>query len=70
MAYSGAQQKANFSLINSDSDEEFDKFFHVGPECSNIVSLEEGVGESSKKNILYNNVVAEDISSDEAIDAL
>ena len=66
-------QKANFSNIgvNNGNVEDIDDWFGDGIQ-SNIVSLEEDDGKSEpvKGAILYDGVVAEDISSDEEIDGM
>ena len=60
-------QKADFRLINNEnSDEEFDDIFGLRNDVeTNIVSLEEN---ADGKYHLYDNVVVENISSDEELE--
>ena len=62
-------QKAQFSLLSEEnSDEDFCDLFGRNEQVhENIVSLEEN---NDKVHHLYDDVVAEDISSDEEIDTL
>ena len=61
-------QKDNSNVFN-DSDDDvngIDGFFSVG----NVVSLEDNVTDRKIHRLLYGNVVAEDISSDEELDRM
>ena len=62
-------QKAQFELLNAgNSDEEFNELFGINErQETNIVSLEEN---TDRIYHLYDNVVAEDISSDEELEKM
>ena len=65
-------EKANFSLLGSCGDGEFnfDEMLGIGPHgpAANFMSLEDD--HASGGNILYDNVIVEDISSDEELDKM
>ena len=67
-------QKANFDLlgvINGDEAEEswFESVFGETTRNDSVVSFEENVVQNNGK-ILYDNVIVEDISSDEQVDSM
>ena len=67
---SNESDNANFNITGGDGD---DLSYLFGESSgSNIVSLEEDNGNSGSANgmVLYDNVVAEDISSDDEIDQI
>ena len=65
-------QKANFDICGygDDEGESVEWFSSVGD--ANVVSFEEDCGRNAmvKGTVLYNGVIAEDISSDEEIDKM